>query len=98
VEHRDLDEVVEHLVANRPTFTTKSGARLVSLLNAAYPNAQVELTKAAQRRVKRLALPDEGDRHVLVAAGSAEAGILGTDNIKHFPSRVMSEVGITSCT
>lgn len=45
-----LDEVVEHLVANRPTFMTKSGARLVSLLNAAYPNAQVEMTKAAQRR------------------------------------------------
>lgn len=81
-----LDEVVEHLVVNRPTFMTKSGARLVSLLNAAYPNAQVELTKAAQRRVKRLALPDEGDRHVLVAAVSAEADILCTDNIKHFPS------------
>lgn len=66
------------LVANRPTFTTKSGARLVSLLNAADPNAQVELTKR-QRRVKRLALPDEGDRHVLVAAVSAEADILCTD-------------------
>ncbi len=64
-----LDEVVEHLVANRPTFTTESGARLGSLLNAAFPYAQVELTKSAQRRVRRLLLPDEDDRHVLGRSG-----------------------------
>ncbi len=93
-----LDEVVEHLVANRPTFTTESGARLVSLLNAAFPYAQVELTKSAQRRVRRLLLPDEDDRHVLVAAVAADAGILCTDNIKHFPSQVMAEVGIEAMT
>ncbi len=34
----------------------------------------------------------------LVAAVAADAGVLCTDNIKHFPSQVMAEVGIEAMT
>lgn len=93
-----LDEVVEHLVENRPEFTAESGARLIALLNVAFPHAQVEPTRSTHRRVRKLVLPDEDDRHVLAAAVAAEADVLCTDNIKDFPASAMAEVGIEALT
>ncbi len=90
-----LDEVVEHLIENIASFTTEQATLLIRLLNQAYPQAHVEPTTAAHRKVRTLDLPDEDDRHVLAAA---EADILCTDNIKHFPPEVMATLRIEALT
>ena len=43
-------------------------------------------------------MPDEGDRRVLANAVAADADVLCTDNIKHFPPDVMAAVGIEAMT
>jgi hypothetical protein len=42
----------------------------------------------------RLALPDDGDRHVLAAAIKGDAEILVTANLKHFPAPALAPHGI----
>lgn len=93
-----LDEIVMHLKANIDSFDDESAARLVFAMNHTFPNSQVEPTEDAAATVDALELPDDRDRHVLVAAVSAEADILCTDNIKHFPPDVMTAVGIEALT
>jgi len=43
-------------------------------------------------------LPDEEDRHVLAAALAAEATVLCTSNIKHFPAEVVAPLGFEVLT
>ena len=89
-----LGEAVKHLVSNITTFTPAQGDLLTRLLNEAYPYAEVEPSESARRRVGKLALPDEDDRHVLAAAVAAHADVLCTDNIADFPPGAMESVGI----
>jgi predicted nucleic acid-binding protein len=93
-----LVEAVTHLQANNSRFDDEQGELLIRLLNDAYPQAEVEPTASARRKVKRLDMPDEDDRHVLAAAVTAHADILCTDNVKDFPSETMVSVGIESLT
>ena len=76
-----LIEVVKHLQVNNSTFDDKRAELLIRLLNDAYPEAEVEPTAQARRKVKGLVMPDDDDRHVLVAAVAAHADILCTDEI-----------------
>lgn len=89
-----LTEAVKHLQANYSTFDDEHGELLIRLLNEAYPEAEVEPTPSARRKVKGLDMPDEDDRHVLAAAATAHADILCTDNVKDFPPEAMASVGI----
>lgn len=66
-----LIEVVKHLQVNNSTFDDKRAELLIRLLNDAYPEAEVEPTAQARRKVKGLVMPDDDDRHVLVAAVAA---------------------------
>lgn len=93
-----LNEVVKHLRANIASFNAEQGAVLIRLLNTAYPEAEVEPTTSARRKVRRLDMPDEDDRHVLAAAVAAHADILCTDNVKDFPPAAMAAVGIELLT
>ena len=65
-----LEEVVSHLVANIATFNPEQGELLIRLLNDAYPEAEVEPTTTARRKVESLRLPDMDDQHVLAASAS----------------------------
>ena len=89
-----LIEVVKHLQVNNSTFDDKRAELLIRLLNDAYPEAEVEPTAQARRKVKGLVMPDDDDRHVLVAAVAAHADILCTDNVKDFSPEAMASVGI----
>ncbi len=89
-----LIEVVKHLQVNNSTFDDKRAELLIRLLNDAYPEAEVEPTAQARRKVKGLVMPDDADRHVLVAAVAAHADILCTDNVKDFSPEAMASVGI----
>lgn len=93
-----LNEVVKHLQANNSTFDDEQAELLIRLLNDAYPEAEVEPTTSARRKVKGLDLPDEDDRHVLAAAVAAHADILCTNNVKDFPPEAMASVGIELLT
>ena len=89
-----LSEAMKHLQANNATFDDEHAELLIGLLNRAYPRAEVTPTAAARRKVNKLDMPDEGDRHVLAAAMSARAEILCTNNVKDFPAEAMESVQI----
>jgi predicted nucleic acid-binding protein len=93
-----LAEVTRHLQANNAAFDDDRAELLVNLLNRAYPRAEVMPTAVARRKVSKLDMPDEDDRHVLAAAMSAHADILCTNNIKDFPPEAMTTVRIELLT
>lgn len=97
-----LDEVTEHLERNVVGFDRAAGERLVCAMNRAFPYAAVEPGAAHMRLLDevldQVALPDEGDRHVVAAAIAAEATVLCTSNIKDFPAEVMNVLGLEVLT
>lgn len=93
-----LAEVVEHLIANIDAFNEAAGGRLVAAMNHAFPLAQVEPDEDALAIVGGLPLPDPDDAHVLAAALTIASDVLCTNNVKDFPTAVMTAVGITAMT
>lgn len=91
---RILTEAMKHLQAHNAAFDDEHAALLIRLLNTAYPQAEVTPTAAARRKVDKLDMPDEDDRHVLAAAVTARADILCTNNLKDFPPESMASVRI----
>jgi len=89
-----LAEAIEHLIANVAGFDAEAGEWLLTAMNSAFPEAEVEPDREAVEVVTELRLPDEDDRHVLAAAVAADVDVLCTDNLKDFPADAMDEVGI----
>ena len=90
-----LNEMTEHLIENRPTFTKASANRLVNAMNATFPYAQRDPSYADFRAIAKVDLPDEGDRHVIAAALAANATFICTHNVEDFPPEVMIRLGLT---
>ena len=65
--------------------------RMVQLmvLHAADP-----MVEGYEPTINGLTLPDADDRHILAAAIHANAGVLVTCNLKHFPDEVLDPLGI----
>jgi predicted nucleic acid-binding protein len=93
-----LREVTGHLKENVAGFDDAAAGRLVTAMNTAYPLAEVEPGEDALARLAGLTLPDEDDRHVLVAAIAAEATVLCTANISDFPAHVAAALGLEVLT
>ncbi|MCL2781491.1 MAG: PIN domain-containing protein [Actinomycetia bacterium] len=93
-----LDEVTEHLVVNLPSFTEESAKALTSALADTFPRAIVNPSAADYARLADIALPDGDDRHVIAAALAADAKIVCTGNVRHFPAAVMAQLGIVVMT
>ncbi|MFT4293821.1 MAG: PIN domain-containing protein [Micropruina sp.] len=93
-----LSEVVEHLIKNVDRFDAAAGERLIVAMNDTFPRAEARLTAEAIAAVAGVPLPDEGDRHVLAAAISAEVDVVCTSNIKDFPPEVMKDLGLEALT
>jgi predicted nucleic acid-binding protein len=89
-----LEEMSEHLQKNIDGFTEESARVLVSRMNTHFPYALAEITDEARTAVAGVPLPDEDDRHVLAAAVAADASVLCTSNLKHFPSDVTTSLGL----
>jgi len=70
-----LDDVTEHLVLNRPSFTPESTGILTRALAGTVPDALVESTTGDVARVAACVLPDEDDREAIAAARLATTSV-----------------------
>jgi len=93
-----MREVTGHLKQNVAGFDDTAADRLVSAMNTAYPLAEVEPTEEAVALLAEVTLPDEDDRHVLVAAISSQATVLCTANRSDFPADVVDDLGLEVLT
>lgn len=59
--------------------------------NLAFPDAQVVQYESL---INNLDLPDEKDRHVLAAAIKTNAHVIVSNNIKHFPKKILKTYGL----
>jgi PIN domain len=76
------DEWIRNLLANRPDLARSQLDRTRALMERAVPDA---LVRGYEPRIPSLTLPDADDRHVLVAAIEAGAGVIVTFNLADFP-------------
>jgi PIN domain-containing protein len=84
-------EWTEALARDRADLPREKIERVRALMERHIPRATVE---GYEVLVGRLALPDDGDRHVLAAAIKGDAEILVTANLKHFPAPALAPHGI----
>lgn len=91
-----LGDVTRHLMADRPGFDEAAAKRLVDAVTDTFPRALVEPDAAAFAQLEGIALPHENDRSVIAAAITAEAGVICTNNLKHFPATVLERFGMAA--
>lgn len=76
---------------NRPDVAPDRIERTLRLMSEAVPDAQVT---EYEDLIETIQLPDANDRHVLAAAIRAEAGIILTYNVKHFPESLLEAFNV----
>lgn len=76
------DEWSRNLLANRSDLTAAQLQRTATMMNMAFPDADVE---GYEVFTPTLTLPDPDDRHVLAAALRSQADVIVTTNLKDFP-------------
>lgn len=80
------------LLKNRKKLKAKNLNLTISAMNKAFPDANIT---GYEKLEEGLDLPDQDDRHVLAAAIKANAEIIVTFNLKHFPKNKLKEFDIT---
>ena len=76
-----LDEMRRNILKRRPEVGTRELDQMIADMREAFPEAEVTGYKDLEASMTNQ--PD--DRHVLAAAVSAKAGVLVSENTKHFP-------------
>jgi predicted nucleic acid-binding protein len=84
-----LDGATRNLVKNGK-MTDAKAARFQTMLKNTFPEAMVEVPSSLVEAMTN----HPGDRHVLAAAIIANAKIIVTDNLKHFPKKALEPYGI----
>lgn len=74
-----LDELQRSLV--RRGISAEAVAHRIAAMRSAFPDAEVD----GYRDLVSSMTNDDGDRHILAAAVRANAGVLVTFNLRHFP-------------
>ena len=82
------EEWISNLLANRPDLNRMQLERTRQLMDTHAPGS---LVTDFEHRIEGLTLPDPDDRHVLAAAIQSKAGVIITNNLKDFPSRMLQE-------
>jgi len=85
------DEWSRNLLANRTDLTAAQLQRTITLMGAAFPDAEV---KSYSALIPTLTLPDTDDRHVLAAALRGKAHVIVTANLKDFPAPYLATFGM----
>lgn len=96
--HGILSDMADHLMDNLITFDAASAQRLIDAMTRTFPDALITPRPEHYVRLAGYALPDEDDRDVIATALAAEADIICTNNVKHFPKAVMADLGLTVLT
>lgn len=84
-------EWVSNLLAQRPDLRPQQLERTCQLLEQAMPDCMVT---GYELIVEGLTLPDPNDRHVLAAAVCCQAQAIVTFNLRDFPEKVLTKLGI----
>jgi len=82
-------------VMERKGIPAEIAENRVKKANLAFPDA---LVPQYEGLIEILTLPDKKDCHVLAAAIKANAHLIVTNNIKHFPAGVLNNFGIKAKT
>jgi len=77
---------------NRKGVSDAQIKKRIEMANSAFPDAFVNNYEGL---IEGLTLPDEKDRHVLVAAIKTNANIIVTNNLKDFPKEYLSTFGLS---
>ena len=87
------DHIFDEWVAvmRRKNISDSEIRKRISNAREAFPDANVENYHGLMDMIN---LPDEKDKHVLAAAIKANADIIVTNNLKHFPKKYLSQFGI----
>ena len=88
-----LEDTLRHLVADQ-RITSDRANYLRLRIETAFPEASVNPPAGIAEAVDC----DPGDRHVVAAAIAAKAELIVTDNIRHFPAKALSPLGIEAMT
>jgi len=72
----------------------KPADRVDRMMALMVEHASDPLVEGFEPTIDGLVLPDPDDRHVLASAIHANAGVIVTCNLKHFPDAVMEPLGI----
>jgi len=88
--HETLEELRRTLV--KFGFSIAQAERRVSSMQAAFPEACVQVTSSFLNAVPEI--PDPGDRHVVAAAMQQGARTIVTFNLRHFPQPALGPLGI----
>lgn len=87
------DEWTRNLLLNRPDLSAEKLQRTRELMNKHVPDCLVE---GFESLIDGIVLPDEDDRHVVAAAIKGQAEGIITFNLKDFPSKVLSPLGLSA--
>jgi hypothetical protein len=69
-------------------------ARIVTALEAAFPEASIPLEMSDTVQLPARRLPDPDDAHVMRAAAASGAAFILTENMKDFPRKVLGPLGL----
>jgi len=89
------DEWIRNLVAGAPAIPSDRLQATRRLMNEALPMAMVS---EYEHHVPTVKLPDPNDRHVAAAGIEANASVILTWNLRHFPARELKKFGLRAET
>jgi hypothetical protein len=99
VDARWTDEIheewIRNLVAGGPAIPRERLQITRRLMDDALPNAMVS---RYDEHIPRVTLPDPNDRHVAAAAIAANAHLILTWNLRHFPAEELGKFGLRGAT
>jgi hypothetical protein len=89
------DEWIRNLTANAPAIPRERLLITRRLMSDALPTAMVS---GYEEHLPRITLPDPNDRHVVAAAIAADATLVLTWNLRHFPASELKKFGLRRMT
>ncbi len=92
--NRITSDAIRNLLINRPELDVAQLQRRVDMMNLAFPDACIKVPQDLEREMTN----HPGDRHVLATAVHAQAGIVLTRNLRHFPVSALAPFGIEALT
>ena len=87
-------QVMDELRAVLIDRLDKPAAKVDRMMTLMVEHASDPLVEGFEPTMSGLVLPDPDDRHVLAAAIHANADVIVTCNLKHFPNAVLQPLGI----